>query len=186
MSEPTVPETTPAPSTPVESTANAPAAPPSPPPAADIDADIKKRLEWVIANKEVTILFKGKRIVFKKWGLRMNLRMGARVMKLVQTIKNAVPDQKLLVDPTVLAQVLAYVADDVLEIVAESISSPFSTSDAAEAWLDESVENMEDLFDLAYIVYEMNLKGDALGKLTSGMEGMTKKMASLSMSSSKS
>lgn len=188
MSDQNAPETAPTPSTPVESTGNAPAVTPAAPPAqpaTEIDAEIKKRLEYVIANKEVTIRFKNTRLIFRKWGLRQNLRMGSRVIKLVNTVSAAVPDQSMLSDVSVFTQILSHVADDVMEIVAASISSPFPTSDAAEAWLDENVENIEDLFDLAYVVYEQNLKGDALGKLTGGMEGVTKKMASLSMSSSK-
>jgi hypothetical protein len=187
MSDPNAPETVPQTPTPVESTGNAPAVPQAPPvsTAADIDAEIKKRLEYVIAGKEASVMFKGKRLTFKKWGLRMNLRMGAKVMKLVNTIQTAVPDQKLLADVSMFTQVLAFAADDVLEIVAASISSPFPTADASEDWLDSTVDSVEDLFDLAYIVYEQNLKGDALGKLTGGLEGLTKKMASLSTSSSK-
>ena len=185
MSDQNAPETAPTPSTPVESTGNAPAVTPAPTLPADIDAEIKKRLEYVIAGKEVSILFKGKRLTFKKWGLRQNLRMGSRVIKLVSTVQGAVPDNTMLMDVSVFTQVISHVADDVMEIVAASMSSPFPTSDAAEAWLDASVESVEDLFDLAYIVYEQNLKGDALGKLTGGLEGVTKKMASLSMSSSK-
>lgn len=184
MSDQTAPETAPTPSTPVESTGNAPAVTPEAPPPS-VEAEIKKRLEYAILGKEVTILFKGKRLTFKKWGLRQNLRMGSRVIKLVGTVQSAVPDQKMLTDVAVFTQILAHVADDVMEIVAASISSPFPTADHAEVWLDENVDNVEDLFDLAYIVYEQNLKGDALGKLTGGMEGVTKKMASLSMSSSK-
>jgi hypothetical protein len=188
MSDPTAPETAPVTPTPVESTGNAPAVPPAATPKTvreDVASEIKKRLEYVLADKEVSILFKGKRLTFKKWGLRQNLRMGSRVIKLVQTVQSAVPNQSMLADVGLLTQILAYTADDVLEIVAASISSPFPTTDAAEAWLDETVDNVEDLFDLAYIVYEQNLKGDALGKLTGGMEGVTKKLASLSTLSSK-
>jgi hypothetical protein len=170
---------------PVAPTTQAPPAA-TPPAPYDLDADIKKRLEYVIAGKEVTIRFKGTALTFKKWGLRMNLRMGAKVLKLVSDVQRAVPNQQDLSDVSVFVEVLSFLADDVLAIVAASISAPFATTDAAEKWLDANVEDIEEIFDLAYIVYEMNLKGDALGKLTSGMQGMTKKMASLSMSYSKS
>jgi hypothetical protein len=150
-----------------------------------VSNEIKTRLEAVIAGKEITVRFKDTRLVFRKWGLRQNLHMGSRVIKLVRTIQSTVPDAQLLTDVAVFTQILSFVADDVLEIVAASITSPFPTSDAAEKWLDEHVESVEDLFDLAFIVYEQNLKGDALGKLTGGLEGLTKKMAFLSTSSSK-
>lgn len=189
MSDPNAPETSSQPSTPVESTGNAPAVPPAGPlndlTSAETEKAIKSRLEWQIANKEVTINFKGTKLTFRKWGLRQNLRMGSRVIKLVGMVNESIADPKMLSDVSTFTQILAFVADDVLEIVSGSISSPFATSDAAEKWLDENIENVEDLFDLAYIVYDQNLKGNALGKLTGGLESLTRKMTSLYTASSK-
>jgi hypothetical protein len=190
MSDPTATETATQPSTPVESTGNASAVPPVPAPPASLtseqtEKEIKGRLEWQIANKDVTVRFKGTKITFRKWGLRQNLRMGSKVIKLVNMVNESITDQRLLAEVSTFTQVLAFVADDVMEIVAGSISAPFVTADKAEEWLDENVENVEDLFDLAYIVYDQNLKGNALGKLTGGMESLTKKMTSLYTASSK-
>lgn len=189
-------DTQPAPSAtetpnPAESTGK-PSAAPAAAPFANVEAEIRKRLEHSIAGKEVTVRFKDTKLVFKKWGLRKNLQMGAKVVRLVTTVKRHFPTVAMdsMTTPSeetlsLFTQIMSMLADDIMEIVAGSIHSPFPTLDAAEKWLDENVDGLDDLFDLAYIVWDQNLRGDNLGKLTSGVEGLTKKLASLSTSSSK-
>lgn len=189
MSTPeTASDTPPAPE-PVKSTETAspvpPAAPAVPSVPADLEKDIKQRLEYEIMGNEVSVRIQGRKLTFKKWGLRKNLKLGSKILRLVTRIKTLLPDDTDFSDVAVFSQVLSVLADDVLDIIAASLSAPFTTEEAAEFWLDENITSMEDLFDLAYIVYEQNLKGEALGKLTGGMEGLAKKVNSLSMSSSK-
>jgi hypothetical protein len=172
------------PSEPPKSLETPPSAPAAPPSAESLDAQVKNRLEAVIAGKNVSVRFKDRRLEFKAWGLRKNLQLGSKVLRLSSTVQTLIPAGT---EPNLgtLAEILSFVANDVIEIVAASISSPFRNADEAEAWLDENVEDMGDLFDLAYIVYDQNLRGDALGKLTNGVESLGKRLTSLSTSSSK-
>lgn len=168
--------------------ASVPESAPTAPTPPTLDQDIKQRLEYVIAGRDVTIKVHGRKITLRKWGLRKSLQMSAKVVKLITTVRSILPKEKLSEEDSVaiLTQVISHIADDVISIVAASCHEPFNSTAEAEDWLDENMTRMDDLFDMAYIVYDQNLKGEALGKLTDGVESLARKMNSLSTSSYKS
>jgi hypothetical protein len=151
----------------------------------DLSQEVKNRLELVIAGKKATVRFKGKALVFKRWGLRKQLQLASRVLSIVDRAQQVFSGQSAEMAPHVMLSVLGVVADDVLEIIASSIDEPFTTLTQAEAWLDENVEDLSEMFDLAMVVWEQNLKGEALGKFQEGVEKTVNKINSLSTSLSK-
>lgn len=151
---------------------------------------VKENLSYAIAGKRATIKMHGQVIEFQRWGLQKRLSLGTRVMNLVSRLQTVIPaldsgDGLSLENLQLLLQALSYATDDVIDIVARSIVSPWPTTTATMQWIDDHCE-LEDLFDLAVIVYEMNLKGELLGKLQSSLEGVQTRMNSLLKESSKS
>ena len=151
---------------------------------------VKENLSYAIAGKLATVKMHGTVIEFQRWGLQKRLSLGTRVMNLMTRLQAFLPsdqeDEEMSMESvSLLLQALSYVTDDVMDIVAKSIVGPWATTTATVAWIDEHCE-LEDLFDLGVIVYEMNLKGELLGKLQGSLEGLQGKMNSLLKESSKS
>lgn len=150
---------------------------------------VKKNLEYAIAGKRATVRLHGTIIEFQRWGLQKRMSLGTRVIGLVQKLRVLIPglDQEDMGEGTLtlLLQALSYMTEDVIEILSRSVSSPWKNPNDAVKWIDENCE-LEDLFDLCVIVYEMNLRGELLGKLQSSADNLGRRMTSLLKSSSKS
>ena len=158
---------------------------------------VKKSLGFAIAGKKATVNLYGKVLEFQRWGLQNRMSLGTRVMNLVSRVQAFIPalDPNSLKegidlgvnlqDSALLMQALSYMTEDVVEIVSRSLIGPFKSPAQAKEWIDDMCE-LEDLFDLAVIVYEMNLKGELLGKLQVSSDKLQTRMNSLLKSSSKS
>lgn len=172
VSAPTPSPTTPAPSVASESLESR---------AAAMVEEVKKTLEYQLANKVVTVTVRGKTLKLKKWGLTKTLSLGSRVHAIVERVQSLIPDVEsleALQSPTILMSLLASFGQDVMLIVAQSIIEPFHNANEAIEWLDEEC-NHQDLFDLSIVVWEMNFAGQDLGKLTKGLTGVTERINKL-------
>lgn len=139
---------------------------------------VKGTLEYAISSKTASVKVNGKLLTLRKWGLNKKLTLGVKVSSLVQTVMSVMPEEKdlsVLDNPELLSPLLGHVADDVMEIVAKSISEPFQNYQEAYEWLDDEC-TYDDLFNLAIIIWEMNLKGEAMGKFNRGLEKMSAKI----------
>ena len=143
-------------------------------------------LESVISGNLCTLTLNGRVFEFRRWGLRKVLTLGSKVMNLVGLIQNHLKDNPgVLNSETAMVEILAIVSEDVLVIVAHSMTSPsFKDVDEAVAWMDDNL-SLADLLVLARAVYDQNLSGDKLGKILGDVKGAAEKVASLSASSSK-
>lgn len=149
--------------------------------ASKLVEDVKGSLEYALSSKTASVKVNGKLLTLRKWGLNKKLTLGVKVSSLVQTVMSVMPDEKdlsVLDKPELLSPLLGHVADDVMEIVAKSISEPFDNHQEAYEWLDDEC-TYDDLFNLAIIIWEMNLKGEVMGKFNSGLEKMSTKISKL-------
>ena len=144
--------------------------------------DIKKSLEYAILGKNVTVKVQGKQITIVKWGLSKKLSLGSKVVNLINRVKAFIPAEAALSegDNTFFVQIVGYLAEDIIDIIAQSIDTKtFKTPTEAAAWIDEECD-LNDLFDLCVIVYDTNFpKGEDLGKQTEGLNKLQSKIQSL-------
>jgi len=144
--------------------------------------DIKKSLEYAILGKLVSVKVKGRKINFVKWGLARKLSLGSKVINLISRVKSFMPSGTEIdaSDNTFLIQVMGYLAEDVIDIIAQSIDAKsFGTPSEAAAWIDEECD-LNDLFDMCVIVYDTNFpKGEDLGKQSEGLNKLHGKIQSL-------
>jgi hypothetical protein len=135
--------------------------------------DIKKTLEYQIAGKTATVVVKGKTLTMKKWGLRKRISLGAKVGGIILRVQTLLPPDREAVTEERLAAVvqaaLGAFISEVVEIIGNSIEDPFVSLAEAIEWLDDTCE-VTDLMNLAVIVYDMNLAGDGLKNLTTGLD----------------
>ncbi len=181
------------PETPANEPQDAPAAQPAPTPAPSIAQtlqqkadsvmlDIKKSLEYAIIGKKVTVKVKGKQLTFVKWGLSKKLSLGSKVVSLINRVKSFIPAGAAIEDGdnTFFVQIVGYLAEDIIDIISQSMDSTlFKTPADAAAWIDDECD-LNDLFDLCVVVYDTNFpKGEDLGKQTEGLNKLQGKIQSL-------
>jgi hypothetical protein len=143
--------------------------------------DIQETLEYQLADKTATVLVQGKLLTLKKWGLRKKLTLGSRVTQIVERARLLLPAGANLGDAGTMTTILGTVAEDIMAIVAQSFSDPFKSPAEALDWMDEHC-GMDDIFNLAVLVWDMNLKdAESLGKMTEGLERMTARLESLGL-----
>lgn len=143
-------------------------------------------LESVISGNLSTMTINGRVFEFRRWGLRKVLTLGSKVMNLVGLVQNHLKaNPELAQSEAAMIEILALVSEDVLVIVAHSMTSPaFKDVNEAVTWMDDNL-TLADLLVLARAVYDQNLSGDKLGKVLGDVRGAAEKVASLSASSSK-
>ncbi len=144
--------------------------------------DIKKSLEYAIIGKKVTVKVKGKQLTFVKWGLSKKLSLGSKVVSLINRVKSFIPAGAAIEDGdnTFFVQIVGYLAEDIIDIISQSMDSTlFKTPAEAAAWIDDECD-LNDLFDLCVVVYDTNFpKGEDLGKQTEGLNLLQGKIQSL-------
>lgn len=149
--------------------------------AGNLVESVKESLEYELANREVYITVQGKRLTFRAWGLAKELQYGGRIVSLVQRLQGIVSPESFdpeNLDFTLLSHLFSLIAEDVLDIIAGSITDPFNNHGDAYDWIDQECD-FQDLFNMAVIVYDQNFKGEkGLGKRLEGfqtaVEGITK------------
>lgn len=142
--------------------------------------DIRNGLEYEIVGRDTYITISGKRLTLTKWGLKKSLAYGGKVVQIAQRAASLIPrnsDGEVGdVDIGFLAQIVSIIAEDVLDIIAGSLSSPFTSHAEAVEWLDQNAD-IEQLFALGYSIYEQNLlENNGLGKLTKSLESLGKRL----------
>jgi len=133
---------------------------------------IKESLEYELVNRDVRITVNGKRITFTSWGLAKQMQFGGRIVSLVNRLQGIVGTDlnEEVLDLTLVSHLFSLVAEDVIDIVAGSITDPFKSHAEAYDWIDQECD-FKDLFNMGSIIYDQNLKGEnGLGKR---MEGLT-------------
>lgn len=148
--------------------------------AKELAEQAKVSLEMQIAGREVTVKIdaeEGKTIVkLKKWGLSKKLRLGSIVTQLVNHIGNVMPNTDFN-DPAIQLQLMGQLAEQVIEIVAETMVSPGNNVTERFEWLEDNV-NPEELVNLAIVVYDMNMGGESAKKFQKGAKALEEKINS--------
>lgn len=133
---------------------------------------VKESLEYELVNKDVRVTIHGKRLTFTAWGLVKEMQFGGRIVSLLNRIKGIITPEDLNsgdIDLTLVSHLFSLVAEDVIDVIAGSITDPFQTHAKAFAWIDQECD-FKDLFDMGVIVYDQNLKGEhGLGKRIEGL-----------------
>lgn len=145
----------------------------------------QESLEVHIAGRECTVTLRERKITLKRWGLQKKLTLGAKTLTLSETIAVFLGDEIKAsgeIAPSLLLQILGQCATTVLDVVSQSISSPFKSVDEAHAWLDEVCEPT-DLIDLALVVFHQNFGGEEdnpFGGFRAQIDQISKRIQSLS------
>lgn len=149
--------------------------------ASSLVADVKSTLEYVLSTRTATVKVNDTLLTFKKWGLNKKLTLGVKVNSLFTRISSIFPDAKIqdsLDNAELIGSIIGMLADDIMEIIARSMSDPFANYQEAYEWLDDEC-TYDDLVNLGIIVWEMNLKGEELGKFAEGLGKVTGKINAL-------
>lgn len=123
---------------------------------------VKESLEYELINRDVRVTVRDKRLTFTTWGLVKEMQFGGRIVSLVNRLKGVLGPEMLTednLDIAMISQLFSVVAEDILDIVAGSISDPFKGHGEAYTWIDQNCD-FEDLFNMAAILYDQNLKGE--------------------------
>jgi hypothetical protein len=141
-------------------------------------AEAKRTLEYQLAGRKATVRLAGKLLTLKKWGLSHRLRLVPKVGGILNRLTLAgVTKASLVNNEEMLAAVSGSIIEEVMQIIAASLDDPFKSVAEAYDFLDTEC-GLEDIIDLAFLVYDQNLSDQEVLN-TRQLERSAKKLQSL-------